>query len=241
MTTTEPKQEMALDEASSSSKIENGTDHHKTLLSGDVESLLQATDGKDDEEEDKHNPDSEEVLVDPPQAETDSDQDDHDHDKDGDDDDDDENECPSNEPTGLQSYYAWFMSDVLIFVTVINMAVEFTSSVKVDSFSFSIVSGIVLKIILDLVLLIGLKLHQTFFVVRGRKILGGFLIWLVMFSSRFLILWIDDLIFGDFVDLGDLVSVLILCGILLVASSVSRILYHSLTSPCAERVFVLSQ
>ena len=239
MTTTEPKQEMALDEASSSSKIENGTDHHKTLLSGDVESLLQATDGKDEEEEDKHNPDSEEVLVDPPPPETDSDQDDHDNDKD--EDDDDEDDCPSNKPTELQSYYAWFMSDVLIFVTVINMAAEFTSSVKVDSFSFSIVSGIVLKVILDLVVLIGLKLHQTFFVVRGRKILGGFLIWLVMFSSRFLILWIDDLIFGDFVDLGGLVMVLILSGILLVASSVSRILYHSLTSPCAERVFVLSQ
>ncbi|KAL7568841.1 hypothetical protein ACA910_007253 [Epithemia clementina (nom. ined.)] len=161
--------------------------------------------------------------------------------EDDDDDDDDSSESLSSAlapPNELQNYYAWFMSDVLIYVTLINMGAEFTRSIKVESFTFSILAGLVLKIFLDIIMLIGLWIHQKVFVEHGRKILGGFLIWAVVFSSRFVILWIDDLIFQNSVELGGLLVILVVAFVLVVAGRLSRLLYYSLSSSRAEQCFV---
>ena len=55
-------------------------------------------------------------------------------------------------PTELQVYASWFMSDVLIYLTVINVAAEVSDDVDVSSFSFSILSSVILKVLLDVVI-----------------------------------------------------------------------------------------
>ena len=62
----------------------------------------------------------------------------------------------------------------------------------------------------------------------NRKIIGAFLMWLVIFLSKFLILWMDDVIFGRLVDLGGFFEIMILSFVLLVSEKLSRFSYNKL-------------
>ena len=52
--------------------------------------------------------------------------------------------------------------------------------------------------------------------------------WLVIFLSKFLILWMDDVIFGRLVDLGGFLEIMILSFVLLVSEKLSRFSYNKL-------------
>lgn len=139
-------------------------------------------------------------------------------------------------PTRRQMiFYSW-TKDVLIYVIVLNLFVEYVDKIVIDSFTISILTAILLKGMLDVIL--GLE-HRVahFFEARPGK-LSKFLklmsTWFILFLSKFLILEVVDLIFGEHVELGGFVQVLSLVIALMVARAAVQRIYLALGSSETE-------
>ena len=131
-----------------------------------------------------------------------------------------------------QEAVGWMMGDVLVYVTVINLFVEWVPKMEMESFTISIVTAIVLKIVLEGVHFLQHKFKHFFCQVRGDKrycrLLGAFFIWLVLFGSKFLIFWIDQTLFPNKVYLGGVKWILVLSIVLMVFEKLMRVLWVQL-------------
>ena len=120
--------------------------------------------------------------------------------------------------------------DVFVYVVVLNLAVEYLPSVISESFSLSLLTALLLKIALEVVLLLkghivaGLRAANT----RRAKAAIGVVLWVVAAGSKFVVLTLVDLVFGDAVSLGGFVPVTLLIAVLLISRAQVRRL---LTSP----------
>ena len=135
-------------------------------------------------------------------------------------------------PTRRQLVFFSWTKDVLIYVTVLNLFVEYVDRIVIDSFTISIFTAILLKALLDLIL--GLE-HRVAHFFEGRpgglsKFLRIMSTWLILFLSKFLILEVVDLVFGDHVELGSFVHVLSLVLALMIAREVFQRIYVALGS-----------
>jgi hypothetical protein len=133
---------------------------------------------------------------------------------------------PQSLPTPWQRYFGWFLADVLMYIVVLNLAAELVDNIRVERFSISIFVAVVLKIILDLIQMLEHRLQHLFCVQLERKVLGAFLMWLVVFSSKFLFLWMDDAIFSEQVELGYIWEIMVLSVVLIVVEKLLRFAYH---------------
>ena len=128
-------------------------------------------------------------------------------------------------PTRQQMIFASWAKDVLIYIIVLNLFVEYNHKIIIDSFTISIFTAILLKILLEIVLNIEHKVADFF---KSYKVLRIFLVWLILFGSKFLILEVVDMVFGNHVELGKFLDVILLVIILMVAREVFQRIYLSL-------------
>lgn len=98
----------------------------------------------------------------------------------------------------------------LIYAVVLGFFNDYTSTVSAKSFSTIFYAAIVLEILTYLAFLLKdriiqwLKNHSgTFY-----KILMFFCVWLVMFVSKFVFIWVIDLVFGSNIDINGFFGVL---------------------------------
>ena len=139
---------------------------------------------------------------------------------------------PMEAPTrGQLIFYSW-TKDVLIYIVVLNLFVEYVDKIVIDSFTISILTAILLKALLDVIL--GLEHRVAHFFEARPGNLSKFLrimsTWLILFLSKFLILEVVDIVFGDHVELGKFVHVLSLVIALMVAREVVQRIYIALGS-----------
>jgi len=132
------------------------------------------------------------------------------------------------ELTPWQRYYAWFVSDVLLYIVVLNLASELVQNIRIDHFSISLFVAVTLKVVLDIIQWIEHKIQHLFCHKLGRKVLGALFMWLVVFSSKFLLLWLDDYVFGKHVKLGYIWEILVLSAVLMIVEKLSRFLFRKL-------------
>ena len=128
-------------------------------------------------------------------------------------------------PTRQQMIFASWTKDILIYIIVLNLFVEYNRKIIIDSFTISIFTAILLKILLEIILKLEHKVSDVF---KSYKVLRIILVWLILFGSKFLILEVVDLIFGDHVELGKFLDVILLVIILMVAREVFQRIYLSL-------------
>ena len=128
-------------------------------------------------------------------------------------------------PTRRQMIFASWTKDVLIYIIVLNLFVEYNPKIIIDSFTISIFTAILLKILLEIVLNLEHKVSDVF---KSYKVLRIILVWLILFGSKFLILEVVDLVFGDHVELGKFLDVILLVIVLMVAREVFQRIYISL-------------
>lgn len=121
-------------------------------------------------------------------------------------------------------FFSW-AKDILIYVIVLNLFVEYSPVMVIDSFTISIFTAVVLKILLELILRLE---HIVSDVFKANKVLRVFLVWLILFGSKFLILEVINFIFGDHVELGKFWDVFLLALILLLVRQVFQWIYLSL-------------
>ena len=133
--------------------------------------------------------------------------------------------------TNRQRLFVRYLLAVLIDLTVLNLFVEYWDKVVIDSFTISLFAAVVLQVILRAAILIEQRLADFLKTKPGKaavalRLLGA---WAISFSSKFVILGVIGLIFGDHVDFGGLIPFIVVVFTILAAEViVTRIVYHSL-------------
>ena len=128
-------------------------------------------------------------------------------------------------PTRLQMIFFSWTKDVFIYVIVLNLFVEYSSVVMIDSFTISIFTALLLKILLEIILKIEHKVAHFFKSYVFLRILFG---WLILFGSKFVILEIINFTFGDHVELGKFLDVIFLVIALILTRELFQWLYNRL-------------
>ncbi|WP_211192788.1 hypothetical protein [Actinoplanes sp. TBRC 11911] len=114
--------------------------------------------------------------------------------------------------------------DVFVYVVILNLAVEYVPSVISEGFTLSLLTAVLLKLALELVLILkqrivsGMRAATT----RPGKVIAAVTLWVVAAGSKFVVLELVDLVFGDAVSLGGFVSVTLLIVALLAARAAVR-------------------
>lgn len=99
--------------------------------------------------------------------------------------------------------------DVLVYVVVLGLFVQFFPAVISESFLVTLLTAVLLKCVLEVVVrvktaVVGrIKEAQT----ARRRALGALTLMLVGAGSKFLVLLLTDVVFGDAVHLGGFVPV----------------------------------
>ena len=118
--------------------------------------------------------------------------------------------------------------DLLVYVVVLNLAIQFVPSVISESFVLSLLTAVLLKVVLEVVVLAKtaiLRRIRTAPRLAGR-ILAVVTLVLVLPGSKLLVLWLVDVVFGDAVRLGGFLPVTGLIIVLMLARGGVRMLFR---------------
>jgi hypothetical protein len=119
---------------------------------------------------------------------------------------------------GQQVFASW-VTDVLVFIVVLNLFVEYLPRVVTESFTISIFTAVVLKLLIEAIA--GLEHRVSGWFKRregsGWRLLGLVTVFAILFFSKFVILEVIDFVFGDRVTLGGFIEVFVLVLTMLLA------------------------
>ena len=130
--------------------------------------------------------------------------------------------------TFRQRLFVRYFMAILIDLVVLNLFVEYWDKVIIDSFTISILAAILLQVLLRGTMLIEDRIGNYFKKNPGKGAMAKrvFLTWLVLFSSKFVILGAIDWVFGDRVDFGGIISFFVVVFTVLgIEYAVTRIVY----------------
>lgn len=141
------------------------------------------------------------------------------------------------ESTSAQLRFASWMTDVLVYTVVLNLFVEYSDAIVIDSFTISLFTAVLLKLLLDV---IGGVEHRVMHFFQQRegtlwRVLGWISVFSILFVSKFLILEIVNIVFGDHVELGHLLDVIVLIVTMIVTRRLVALVYARL-GPTPEPV-----
>ena len=133
----------------------------------------------------------------------------------------------------ITSEQQWFMSwasDVLVYIVVLNLFVEFVDAIVIESFWISILTAVLLQALLSVV--VGFEHHvgELFEPMGGTwsRIAEVTAKFLILFTSKLLILEIVNFVFGDQVELGHFLDVLLLIIAMMGTRAITQRIYVGL-------------
>jgi hypothetical protein len=119
---------------------------------------------------------------------------------------------------GQQRFASW-VTDVLVYLVVLELFVEYVPRVITESFTISIFTAVVLKLLIDAIA--RLEHHVSGWFKRregsGWRVLGLVTMFSILFFSKFVILEVIDIVFGDRVSLGKFIEVAVLVVTMILA------------------------
>jgi hypothetical protein len=126
-------------------------------------------------------------------------------------------------------FISWSMY-LLIDIVVLNLFVEFSKSVVIDSFYLSILTAVLLRLLLEVTLRLEHRVSRYFETktFRASRMVAGVVMWVLLFTSKFVILEAVDLVFGSHVDLGGFVEIVIIAVTLIAAETAFRAMFDLL-------------
>ena len=114
--------------------------------------------------------------------------------------------------------------DVLVYLVILNLTAQFIPSVISESFAVSLATAIMLKLVLEVVLRVKkavvarLRAASTI----ARRLTSVVMLVLILPGSKFVVLWLEDVLFGDAVSLGGFWPVTLLVLVLTAVRAVVR-------------------
>ena len=132
--------------------------------------------------------------------------------------------------TNAQHRYLKAMGDVLIYIVVLNLFVEFVDAIVIDSFYISILTAILLTALLDVLVVVEHGVHGYFEKKEASyfRIISIVATFAILFTSKLLILEIVNFVFGDHVELGHFLDVLLLIITMMVVRKLAQVIYDRL-------------
>lgn len=136
-------------------------------------------------------------------------------------------EVPANKQSARSMLTPAHIVDVFVYVVVLNIAAEYLPVVITETFTMSLFTALLLKVALELVFVVKNWAKARF--KAARRLLGKvgsvLVLWLVLIGSKFVVLELIAVVFGDRVSLGGFWSVTGLILILMVCrAGVRRLL-----------------
>jgi hypothetical protein len=125
---------------------------------------------------------------------------------------------------GLEPQLAAAVVDVFVYVVVLNLFVEYLPQVLSETFTLSLLTAVLLKVVLEVVVAAKNRVKARFREASTPigKVVAAFLLWVVLFGSKFLVLEAVALVFGERVSLGGFFSVTLLILVLLLSRAAVR-------------------
>jgi hypothetical protein len=116
---------------------------------------------------------------------------------------------------------------------VLNLFVEYVDAVVIDSFTISILTAVLLKVLLDIVMHFEHSVRSFFAAKEGAfyRVVGTLSLIAILFVGKLLILEAVDLVFGDHVELGHFIEVVALVLALMITRRLFGVLFQSLGVP----------
>ena len=110
-----------------------------------------------------------------------------------------------------QRIFIRYLMAILIDLMVLNLFVEFWDTVEIDSFTISIFAAFILQILLRATMMLEHKVANYFTSKPGKinVFLSWFTAWVILFGSKFLILFLIDLIFGSRVEFSNVITFIV--------------------------------
>jgi hypothetical protein len=114
--------------------------------------------------------------------------------------------------------------DAFAYVVVLNLAIEYVPSIISEGFTLSLLTALLLKIALEVVIvvknriIVGLRAANT----RPAKVAIAICLWVFAAGSKFVVLTLIDLTFGDAVSLGGFLQVTLLIVALMISRGAVR-------------------
>jgi hypothetical protein len=107
-------------------------------------------------------------------------------------------------PSNKQRLFLRYFTAILIDLVVLNLFVEYSEHVVIDSFTISLLAALLLQVLLKATLAIEHWVAAYFNARQGglAKFLRYFSAWLILFGSKFVILEALSFAFGDEVYFG---------------------------------------
>ena len=123
--------------------------------------------------------------------------------------------------------------DLFVYVVVLNLAIEYVPSVISEGFTLSLLTAALLKVVLEVVIVLKRWVTKKIRAATTRrgKAVAALSLWAVAAGSKFVVLELIDLVFGDAVSLGGFVSVTLLVVSLLLSRAAVRRLLDGTTTP----------
>jgi protein-S-isoprenylcysteine O-methyltransferase Ste14 len=118
--------------------------------------------------------------------------------------------------------------DPRIAAAVVDLFVEYLPRVLSETFTLSLLTAVLLKVVLEVVVAAKNRVKARFRAASTPwgKVVAALLLWLVLFGSKFLVLGAIDLVFGSSVSLGGFFSVTALILVLMAARAAVRRMLH---------------
>jgi hypothetical protein len=101
--------------------------------------------------------------------------------------------------TTRQMLFVRYFTAILIDLVVLNLFVEYSKHVEIDSFTISLLAALLLQVLLRLTIALEHRIAAYFNAKQGgvARFMRYFSAWLVLFGSKFVILEAVDLAFGE--------------------------------------------
>ena len=137
-------------------------------------------------------------------------------------------------PSNSQRLFVRYFTGILIDLVVLNLFVEYSGKVSVDSFTTSLLAAVLLQVLLKLTIAAEHRVGAFFKARPGgwMKFLRFFFAWLVLFGSKFVILEALALVFGDKVQFAGrwhgIVTLIVVVVAMLIAKEAIVRLYRRL-------------
>lgn len=137
-------------------------------------------------------------------------------------------------PTNRQRLFVRYLMAILIDLLVLNLFVEYSKNVTIDSFTTSLLAAIVLQVLLKATIAVEHRVAAFFKRRAGgfMKFLRYFSAWVVLFGSKFVILEAIAQLFGDNVRFDGrfhgLITLIVVIVVMLVAEEVIVRIYRRL-------------
>jgi hypothetical protein len=129
-----------------------------------------------------------------------------------------------------QARFLSWVSAVLVDIVVLNLFVEFVHTIVIDSFSISILTAVLLKLMVDAVKGLEQSVSASLAAREGAvwKAIRFLAVWLILFLSKFVILEAVNVVFGDHVELGSFIEIVGIIVTMLAANAALLAVYRNL-------------